>query len=75
MLLWDARVAREAAHEVRIEAAFDEAEEHAGAGRFELALESLSEADDLAGGLPVAYTQLREHWIGLLAPLVVVARR
>jgi hypothetical protein len=75
MLLWDARVAREAAYEARIEAAFDQAEEHASAGSFERALESLSEAEDLCGGLPVAYVQMRQHWIGLLAPLAVVVRR
>ncbi len=75
MLLWDARVAREAAHEARTEAAFDEAEEHAGAGNLESALEALSEAEDLAGGLPDEYTRLREHWISLLAPLAIVARR
>jgi hypothetical protein len=75
MLLWDARVAREAAHEARTEAAFDEAEEHAKAGNLESALEALSEAEDLAGGLPDEYIALREHWISLLAPLAVVVRR
>jgi hypothetical protein len=75
MLLWDARVAREAAHEARTDAAFDEAEAHAGAGNLESALEALSEAEDLAGGLPHEYIELRQHWISLLAPLAVVVRR
>jgi hypothetical protein len=75
MLLWDERVAREAAHEGRIEAAFDEAEQHARAGTLESALEALSEAEDLAGGLPDEYIELRQHWISQLAPLAVVARR
>jgi hypothetical protein len=75
MLLWDARVAREAAHEARTDAAFDQAEEYASAGNLERALEALSEAEDLAGGLPDEYIALREHWISLLAPLAVVVRR
>jgi len=75
MLLWDARVAREAAHEARTEAAFDRAEAQALAGNFERALESLSEAEDLAGGLPAEYIAERERWISFLAPLAVVARR
>jgi hypothetical protein len=75
MLLWDARIAREASHEARIEAAFDQAEAQALAGNFEQALESLSEAEDLAGGLPDAYIELRERWIATLAPLAVVVRR
>jgi hypothetical protein len=75
MLLWEARIAREASHEARIEAAFDQAEAQALAGNFEQALESLSEAEDLAGGLPDAYIELRERWIATLAPLAVVVRR
>ena len=75
MLLWDAHVAREASHEARIEAAFDRSEAHALAGDFEHALESLSEAEDLGGGLPDAYVELRERWIGYLAPLAIVVRR
>ena len=75
MLLGDARVAHEAAHEARIEAAFDRAEAHASAGHLEWALESLSDAEDLGGGLPDAYMELREHWISLLAPLAIVVRR
>ena len=75
MVLWDARVAREASYEAHIEAAFDQAEAQGLAGNFELALQSLSEAEDLSGGLPDAYIQLRERWISHLAPLAVVARR
>jgi hypothetical protein len=75
MLLWDARVAREASYEARIDAAFDRAEAHADAGHFEQALEWLSEAEDLAGGLPDAYSELRERWITYLAPMAVVVRR
>jgi hypothetical protein len=75
MLLWDAQVAREAAHEARIEAAFDQAEAHASAGHFERGLEWLSEAEDLAGGLPDAYLELRRQWLTSLAPLAVVVRR
>jgi hypothetical protein len=75
MSLSDADIARETRHEARIEAAFDQAEAHALAGNVELALESLSEAEDLAGGLPDAYIELRESWIASLAPLAVVVRR
>jgi predicted Zn-dependent protease len=75
MLLWDARVAREASHEARIEASFDRAEAQALAGNFEQALESLSEAEDLSGGLPGEYIELRERWISYLAPLAIVVRR
>ena len=75
MLLSDARIAREASYEARIEAAFDRAEAEGLAGNFEQALQSLSEAEDLSGGLPDAYIQLRERWISRLAPLAVVARR
>jgi hypothetical protein len=75
MLLWDARVAHEAAYEARIEAAFNQAEAHAFDGKLELALESLSEAEDLSGGLPDAYIKQREGWISALAPLAVVVRR
>jgi hypothetical protein len=75
MGLLDAHVAHEVNHEARIEAAFDLAEAHARAGNLERALESLSEAEDLAGGLPDAYIELRERWIASLAPLAVVGRR
>jgi hypothetical protein len=75
MSSYHADIAREIAHEARIEAAFDHAEAHADAGHFEQALEWLSEAEDLAGGLPIAYVQLRERWVASLAPLAVVVRR
>jgi len=75
MLLWDARVAREARYEARIEAAFDQAEAHADAGHFEHALDWLSEAEDLSGGLPDEYIKLRERWISHLAPLAIVTHR
>jgi hypothetical protein len=75
MLLWDAHVAREASYEARIETAFDDAEDQALAGNFEQALESLSEAEDLSGGLPDEYIELRERWISYLAPLAIVVRR
>ena len=75
MLLWDARVDREAAYEARIEAAFDQAEAYALGGNLEWALESLSEAENLAGGLPDAYVDQRERWVACLAPLAVVVRR
>jgi hypothetical protein len=75
MLEWDAHVAREASHEARIETAFDQADAHARAGELEGALEWLSQAEDLAGGLPDAYIALRKRWIASLAPLAVVVRR
>jgi hypothetical protein len=75
MLQWDARVAREARYEARIDAAFDQAEAHARAAHFEQALDWLSEAEDLCGGLPDAYVELRERWISYLAPLAIVGRR
>jgi hypothetical protein len=75
MSLSDADVAREAHHEARIEGAFDQADAHARAGSLEHALEWLSEAEDLCGGLPAAYVVLRKRWIASLAPLAVVVRR
>jgi hypothetical protein len=75
MFVWDARVAHEARYEALIEAAFDEAEAHASAGNLERALESLSEAEDLSGGLPDAYLDRRRRWISQLDPLAVVTRR
>jgi hypothetical protein len=75
MSMWDTTVAREVRHEARIEAAFDEADAHALAGRLERALEALSEAEDLGGGLPNYYIALRKRWIASLAPLAVVVRR
>ena len=75
MYLSDADIAREGQHEARIEAAFDEADAHARAGCLELALGALSEAENLAGGLPDYYIALRKRWIASLAPLAVVVRR
>jgi hypothetical protein len=72
---WDAHVAREARHEARIEAAFDQAEADARTGNLKEALGWLSQAEDLAGGLPDEYVELRKRWIASLAPLAVVARR
>jgi hypothetical protein len=72
---WDAHVAREARHEARTEAAFDQAEADARAGNLKEALGWLSQAEDLAGGLPDEYVELRKRWIASLAPLAVVARR
>ena len=75
MSLSDADVAREARYEARIEGAFDRAETHALRGDLERALEWLSEAEDLCGGLPEAYIELRKRWIASLHPLAVVVRR
>jgi hypothetical protein len=74
MSLWEARLAREVEYQARIEAAFDRAESYAREGEVEQALASLSEAEDLAGGLPAEYHALRESWIELLGPLAVVTR-
>jgi hypothetical protein len=74
MLEWDAHVAREARHEARTEAAFDQADFHARAGNLEEALGWLSQAEDLAGGLPDEYIELRKRWIASLAPMAVVVR-
>jgi hypothetical protein len=71
---WDALVAHEARHEARIEAAFDQADARARAGSLDEALGWLSQAEDLAGGLPDAYVELRKRWIASLAPLAVVVR-
>lgn len=75
MSLSDADVAREARHEAQIEGAFDQAEAHALGGDVEHALEWLSEAENLCGGLPDAYIELRKRWIASLHPLAVVVRR
>ena len=75
MSLSDEHIAREARYEARIEKAFDQADAHALAGNLERALEALSEAEDLAGGLPDYYIALRKRWIASLAPLAVVVRR
>ena len=75
MFVWDERIAREARYEALIEAAFDQADAHASEGNLERALEALSEAEDLSGGLPDAYLERRRRWISELDPLAVVARR
>jgi hypothetical protein len=75
LFVWDARVAREVRYEALIEAAFDQAEAYASAGNLERALEALSEAEDLSGGLPETYLDRRRRWISALEPLAVVARR
>jgi hypothetical protein len=61
---WNARVAREVAHQARIEAAFDRADAFDRLGNLELALEWLDEADALSGGLTPAYRakRLRLGW-------------
>jgi hypothetical protein len=69
MSLWKARLAREVEHQTRIETAFDRADLFALRGDFARALESLSEAENLAGGLPDEYLSQREWWISRLAPL------
>lgn len=56
---WDERVAREAEHQALIEAAFDRVDEYERLGDFENALEWLSRADALSGGLPPAYCAKR----------------
>jgi hypothetical protein len=75
MSQWDAHVARQARHEARTEAAFDQVDAHARAGNLKEALGWLSEAEDLAGELPDAYIELHRRWIASLAPLAVVTRR
>ena len=68
MSLSDASVAREARYEALIDEAFDQAETYARAAQLERALEWLAKAEDLAGGLPDAYIELRERWVAALAP-------
>lgn len=75
MSSWDRRVAREARYEALIDTAFDHADAHARAGELEQALEWLSQAEDLSGGLPDAYVLQRKSWIDALPALAVVARR
>ena len=67
MLMWDARVAREASYEARIEAAFDRAERCERLGDYERALEWLDRAEDLGGGLTPAYSAQRARWARQLA--------
>ena len=56
---WDRRVAREAEHQARIEAAFDRADAFDRLGDAELALEWLDEAGALSGGLTPTYRAKR----------------
>ena len=56
---WDERVALEAAHQARIEAAFDRVDEFDRLGEAERALEWLDKADALSGGLTSAYREKR----------------
>jgi hypothetical protein len=56
---WDQRVAREAAHQARVEAAFDWADAFDRLGDAELALEWLDKADALSGGLTPTYREKR----------------
>jgi hypothetical protein len=56
---WNARVAREVAHQARIESAFDRADAFDRLGDLELALEWLDEADVLSGGLTPTYRDKR----------------
>ena len=64
---WDGRVAREVAHQARIEVAFDRVEACGRLGDFERALEWLERAEELAGGLSPAYHAQRARWAGQLA--------
>ena len=57
--LWDRRVAREAQHQARIEAAFDRADAFDRLGSVELALHWLDEAGALSGGLTPTYRARR----------------
>jgi hypothetical protein len=75
MPISDVSIARQTRHEALIEAAFDQAEVHAREGNLERALEWLSEAENLAGGLPDVYVERRRLWIESLPPLAVVVRR
>jgi hypothetical protein len=56
---WDRRVAREAEHQARIEAAFDRADAFDRLGDVELALDWLDEAGALSGGLTPTYRAKR----------------
>jgi hypothetical protein len=64
---WDERVAREVAHQGRIERAFDRAESAHRAGAPEQALTSLGEAEALSGELPPAYGAMRSQLCRALA--------
>jgi hypothetical protein len=75
MTISDARIDREARYETLIEAAFDRADAYAREGNLERALEWLSEAENLGGGLPDTYVERRRTWIRALSPLAAVVRR
>lgn len=62
---WKLRVAREAVHQARIEAAFDRADAFDRLGDFALALEWLDTADALSGGLSPTYRakRVRLAWV------------
>ena len=64
---WEVGVAREARHEAMIEAAFDRVDECERHGEFALALEWLTRAEALGGGLPPAYDAKRAQYSRELA--------
>jgi hypothetical protein len=59
---WDEHIAREARHQARIEAAFDQADAWERLDDRREALKWLRKADRLSGGLPPAYAALRASW-------------
>jgi hypothetical protein len=59
---WEARVAREARHQAMIEAAFDRVDECERHGVLARALEWLTRAEALGGGLPPAYGAKRAQY-------------
>jgi hypothetical protein len=60
---WDERVAREAARQGRIEAAFDRADLLYSVGDLEPALEWLQAAEALSGDLPPTYRARRAQMV------------
>ena len=64
---WDERVAREAARQGRIEAAFDRADSFYSVGDLEPALRWLEAAEELSGDLPPAYLDRRATMLRDLA--------
>ena len=64
---WEVRVAREARHQAMIEAAFDRVDECERHGEFARALEWLTRAEALGGGLPPAYDAKRARYSRELA--------
>ena len=73
---WDERVAREAARQARIEAAFDRADLFYSVGDLEPALEWLRAAETLCGELPPTYRERRAQMARDLAgPHVRAASR